>query len=290
MSLAGLKFRFEASRSDKKRDAAIALPEGIQEHRNISYGPYGEASLLDVYYPEGTTTPLPTLVSIHGGGYVYGSKEIYRRYGMDLAKQGFAFVNFNYRLAPKWKFPAPLADTAAVLDWIAHNHHRYHLDPSRIILLGDSAGAQLASQYAAIHTNPDYAALFQLKLPKVTIRVLGLHCGFYDFPHADQSVQRGLLRDYLGKKYDLSDPRLEVLGAIGKQYPPSFVITSCHDFLREAAQPMADFLIAKGLNAEYHCYGTEADTHVGHVFHVNISLPEAKQCNNDAVAFFRQFV
>ena len=150
MSIQAMLFRYGAGKSDKKRDAAIPLPSGVTECRNISYGPYGNASLLDVYYPEGTTAPLPTIVSIHGGGYVYGSKEIYRRYGMDMARRGFAFVNFNYRLAPKWRFPTPLGDTNSVMEWICKNAARYHLDPSRIILLGDSAGAQLTSQYAAI--------------------------------------------------------------------------------------------------------------------------------------------
>ena len=148
--------------------------------RNISYGSHGEDSLLDVYFPEGTASALPTIVSIHGGGYVYGSKEIYRRYGMDMARRGFAFVNFNYRLAPKWKFPTPLVDTNAVMQWIVKNAHRYHLDPERIFLVGDSAGAQLASQYAAMWANPGYAAAFAMKLPRITIRALGLNCGMYD--------------------------------------------------------------------------------------------------------------
>ena len=170
MSLTGILFNITAARSDKKRDSLISLPEGIREFRDISYGPHADASLLDVYIPKGVSGKLPTIVSIHGGGYVYGSKEIYRRYGMDMARRGFAFVNFNYRLAPKWKFPTPLADTNAVLHWVVKNAHRYHLDPSRIILLGDSAGAQLTSQYAALFTNPAYAALFPLKLPKIKIR------------------------------------------------------------------------------------------------------------------------
>ena len=95
MSLQSILFNRGASKSDKKRDAAIPLPESVVECRNISYGSHGKWNLLDVYYPQGTNAPLPTIVSIHGGGYVYGNKEIYRRYGMDMAKRGFAFVNFN---------------------------------------------------------------------------------------------------------------------------------------------------------------------------------------------------
>ena len=230
MSLESMLFNIGAKQSDKKRDAAIPLPEDVTECRNISYGPHGQWNLLDVYYPTGTSKPLPTIVSIHGGGYVYGSKEIYRRYGMDMAKRGFAFVNFNYRLAPKWKFPAPLADTNAVLQWVRANARRYHLDPERIILVGDSAGAQLASQYAAIHTNPEYASLFELNLPKVTIRALGLNCGRYDMVNWMAKKRKGLALDYLGKEIPADDPRLDVLSAVTGNYPPAYITTAHNDF------------------------------------------------------------
>ena len=290
MSLEALLFRYNASKSDRKRDGAIALPEGITQCRNISYGPHGKDNLLDVYYPEGTAAPLPTIVSIHGAGYVYGSKEVNRRYGMDMAKRGFAFVNFNYRLAPKWKFPTPLCDTNAVLHWVVKNAHRYHLDPDRILLVGDSAGAQLASQYAAMWANPVYAALFPLKLPKITIRALGLNCGLYDMAQRASDSRKGLSLDYLGRDLSPEDPRFRVLESIGINYPPAFLTTSCEDFLRENAEPMCRFLKERGIDAQWRCYGREGDKTVGHVFHVNIALPEATQCNDDTAEFFRRYL
>ena len=290
MSFHSIMFNISASRSDKKRDAAIPLPEGITQCRNISYGIHGKDSLLDVYYPEGTTDRLPTIVSIHGGSYVYGSKEIYRRYGMDMAKRGFAFVNFNYRLAPKWKFPTPLYDTNAVMEWVCRNAARYHLDPSRIILVGDSAGAQLASQYAAIATNPRYAEKFPIKVPGITIRALGLNCGMYDAAERGKSPRKGIALDYFGKNFPDDDPRLQVLQAITDRYPPAYITTACHDFLRECAQPMHDYLTTKGIPAQWKCYGTEEDKSIGHVFHVNIILPEAVRCNDDAAEFFRKYL
>lgn len=289
MSLYGHLFRYHAARSDRKRDAAIPLPADITECRNISYGPYGSNSLLDVYYPDGTAAPLPTIVSVHGGGYVYGTKEIYRRYGMDMARRGFAFVNFNYRLAPKWKFPTPLADTNAVMQWVVQNAQRYHLDPDRIFLVGDSAGAQLASQYAAIITNPAYASLFSLHLPPVHIRALGLNCGVYDLAAQAALPRKDITLDYLGKSLPADDPRLQVLAAVTDKYPPTFITTACHDFLRENAEPMCRLLQEKGVEAQWRCYGTEGDKTVGHVFHVNIALPDAVQCNDDTAEFFRKY-
>ena len=292
MSFEAFMFRIMAGKSDKKRDDAIPLPEGVTECRNISYGSHGNWNLLDVYYPEGTSQPLPTIVSIHGGGYVYGSKEIYRRYGMDMARRGFAFVNFNYRLAPKWKFPTPLHDTNAVMQWICKNAARYHLDPKRIILVGDSAGAQLTSQYAAMVTNPEYAALFQMKLPPITIRALGLNCGMYDMRKRASQPRKGIHLDYLGKFSQLSpdDPRFAVLENITANYPPAYIVTAHHDFLREDSEPMFNFLQEKGIDAAWKCYGSEDAPHVAHVFHVNILLPEAIACNDDAAAFFRKYV
>ncbi len=290
MSLQGLMFRYKAAKSDRLRDAAIPLPTAVTECRNISYGSYGNNSLLDVYFPNGTTQPLPTIVSIHGGGYVYGSKEIYRRYGMDMARRGFAFVNFNYRLAPKWKFPTPLADTNAVLQWVEVNARRYHLDPDRILLVGDSAGAQLASQYAAIHTNPEYAALFALKLPHIRIRALGLNCGLYDFATYAAGKREGIYLDYLGRGLPGDDPRFRVLEAVTESYPPAYITTACHDFLRGNAEPMCKFLREKGIVSRWKCYGSEENETVGHVFHVNIALPDAVRCNDDTAAFFREFI
>ena len=289
MTGSSLWFYLSATRSDRKRDSAIPLPTGVTQFRNISYGSHGEDNLLDVYVPEGTSAPLPTIVSIHGGGYVYGTKEIYRRYGMDMAKRGFAFVNFNYRRAPKWRFPTPLADTNAVLEWVIQNARSYHLDPERIILLGDSAGAQMTSQYAAMHTNSEYAKLFGLKMANVKIRAIGLFCGLYDLNEMGAAPRRGMHKDYFGK-LPKDDPRFQALEAVTGSYPPAFITTGTEDFLRDNAQPMYDFLCSKGVAAQWKCYGREGDKNVCHVFHVNIPLPEAIQCNDDAAAFFKQYV
>jgi acetyl esterase/lipase len=287
MSYQSFLFRINAGRNDRKRDRSIALPENIIECRNISYGEHSKWNVLDVYYPFGTTGPLPTIVSIHGGGYVYGTKEVYRRYCMSLAGRGFAVVNFNYRLAPKWRFPAPLEDTNAVLKWVCRNAKTYHLNPHQLFLVGDSAGAQIASQFAAIATNPDYAALFDFSVPEISIKALGLNCGMYDAAALAAGKRTSIAKDYLGTEISASDLRLQVLGHITENYPAAHITTACCDFLREHARPMADFLRSKGIQSTMDCYGKDCDQKIGHVFHVNISLPEATKCNDNQCDFFR---
>ena len=290
MSYHSFMFRLHAKRNDRKRDRVIPLPEGITECRNITYGPHGKWNLLDVYYPVGTALPLPTIVSIHGGGYVYGTKEQYRRYCMSLASRGFAVVNFSYRLAPEWKFPAPLEDTNAVLEWVCRNAATYRLDPQRLFLIGDSAGAQITSQYAAIATDPAYAAYFDFAVPDICIRALGLNCGMYDAAALAAGKRESIAKDYLGTEIPVSDPRLQVLEHITDRFPPAHITTACHDFLREHARPMAEFLRAKGIKTALSCYGKDSDQQIGHVFHVNIALPEAAKCNDDQCDYFRRFL
>ena len=290
MSIQRIMFNIMATKTDKKRDAAIPLPKGVTICADIRYAPQGKEGLLDVYYPEGTAAQLPTIVSIHGGGFVYGTKAVYRRYCMDLARRGFAVVNFNYRQAPRSRFPAPLADTNAVMAWICANAKEYHLDPDCIFLVGDSAGAQLASQYGAIYANAEYGKLFDFRIPAVRIRALGLNCGLYDCSKFLSFPRKSLERDYLGTKIPADDPRLFVLEAIGGNYPPAHITTASHDFLKDNAEPMCRLLREKGIDAQWKCYEKPDGTELGHVFHVNILLPEAVVCNDEQCAFFRRYL
>ena len=110
MSLFSLAFCLTAARTDAKRDAGLTVPAGLTVCRDIPYRARAtRQDMLAVYWPAAPQTPLPVIVSVHGGGYVYGSKEVYQYYCMSLAGQGFAVINFNYRLAPGARFPAQLA-------------------------------------------------------------------------------------------------------------------------------------------------------------------------------------
>ena len=291
MSIGSIRFRIGALISDRRRDRQIPFPTGIKQTCNLSYGPYGKWNKLDIYRPEAEGV-YPVIVNIHGGGFVYGTKEIYKRYCMDLARRGFVVVNINYRLAPRWKFPTPMEDIRNAFVWLAERGEDFHADTDHIFMVGDSAGAQLASQYAAILTNPAYMAHFGLSRPDpgIQLRALGLNCGLYDMKAVASSHRQGLELDYLGKKIPNDDPRLDVMGAITSAFPPAHITTACHDFLRPLARPMLEHLQSQGVPCQLDVYGTEEDDTIGHVFHVNILKPEAIHCNDQQCAFFRQFL
>lgn len=283
--------RCQWAMNDIFRDRGLVIPADVERSCDLSYGPYGNWNLLDVYRPKSATGQLPVIVSIHGGGFFYGNKELYQYYCMNLAQRGFAVVNFNYRLAPEHRFPAPLEDINMVLSWICDHTEEYGLDVNNAFLVGDSAGAQLASQYAAIWSNPEYASLFHLEVPLISIRAVGLNCGIYDIiAEANTEEHGGIMEDYLGSDFNLRDKRVDVLGNINENYPPAHLISATNDFLCEKCAPMAEFLRSRGVEAEYKIYGTKRDITVKHVFHVNMRLPEGKQANTDQMAFFRRHI
>lgn len=286
MSLRSMVIRMMFGRSDRKRDKHLKTPESVTVQRDIPYAEGGMDHLLDIAKPRDAAGKLPVIVSVHGGGYVYGSKEVYQYYAANLAENGFAVVNFNYRLAPEHQFPAQLEDINSVLCWLAVHNEEYGFDLNNVFVVGDSAGAQLASHYLTIWSNPEFARLFSFQTPKrVCIRATALNCGMYTIQPGEQ-----LFLDYLGNHISLDDPRLDVHSNITTAFPPAFVMTSQYDFLRNEAKPMYEFLLAAGVPAVYRLYGQKEQKYMGHVFHCNLNLAEAKQCNKDECDFFKSYV
>lgn len=279
---------------DARRDAGLTTPDDIIRFDDISYGPYGKENLLDVYVQKGVSVPQPTIVNIHGGGWVYGTKEIYQFYCMSLAQRGFTVVNFNYRLAPESRFPAAIEDVNSVLAFIAENGARWFADKDRLVLVGDSAGGQLANHYAAIYSNPDFASLFDFKVPDITIKAVGLNCGVYDVSKISGDNPDSLFLEYIDAVDKPADPevlrRTDAVNNITSAYPPAFVMSCVNDFLVDNAEPMYRLLLEKGVVAEKKIYGSKEAKEIAHVFHVNIRLAEATKCNDDECAFFRRFV
>lgn len=275
-------------KGDVIRDDGLRAPEGITRRDNIRYGADPDWNLLDIYYPTGTERPLPTIISIHGGGWVYGDKDRYQFYCMDLALRGFAVVNFSYRLAPEHIFPAAHEDINTVFCWIAEHAAEYFIDLSELFLMGDSAGASLASQYMAILTDESYRNLFPFRVPCDRIRICGaaLNCGVYDTLSYSQSPTAGTLLCYLNGQPEIYAEQMNLYSHITSSYPPCFVMTSECDMLKELALPFCDFLRERGVASEYHLFGAKNRPDLGHVFHLNIRLPEAKEVNDLECGFF----
>lgn len=282
--------------SDDKRDEGLTTPEDIVRFDNISYGPYGSDNLLDIYHQKEVTKPQKTIISVHGGGWVYGSKEQYQFYGMRLAQRGFTFVNFNYRLAPEHKYPAALEDINQVFCFVRDHAKEYAIDTDHLFVVGDSAGAQLSTQYLTICSNPEYAKQFSFIPSGLKVRAVGLNCGVYDTHDPKASSYFDEFKEYAGEDIYDDTPEakarlksLDTLHYLTVDFPPAFVMSAVHDFTLPYAQPMYEKLQSMGIDSELHIYGSKEKEEIAHVFHINCRLPEADQCNDEECAFFCRY-
>ena len=289
MSLTSLFVRTAFSRGDKKRDEGLSTPADIVRYDNIVYGKDPKCQSLDVYRPKKEEgKPLPVIVSVHGGGWVYGSKEVYQFYCMSLAQRGFAVVNFSYRLAPGSKFPAQLRDVNRVFRWVLKNEETYGFDRKHIFAVGDSAGAHLLGLYTCICTNPEYAAHYSFHTPKgFKPAAIALNCGVYQIQISKKKdLTTRLMRDLLPDKgTPLELEQINVLEHITEQFPPTYVMTAYADFVKEQAPLLVHRLEEKNVPHTLCLYGDEQNQ-LGHVFHCNIKTADARHCNDEECTFF----
>jgi acetyl esterase/lipase len=112
---------------------------------DVEYAHPGNESLkLNLARPKDSSSPVPAIVCIHGGGFRAGDRKGWDGRCRMLAERGYVAVTVEYRLAPKHRFPAAVEDCKAAVRWLRLNAAKYHVDPDRIGVTGDSAGGHLA--------------------------------------------------------------------------------------------------------------------------------------------------
>lgn len=122
-----------------------APKDGVEIAKDLAYGPDARHR-LDVYMPAQKPVKAPVVVYFHGGGYVAGERSplpglIYDNVPTFFARNGMIGVNATYRLAPQHKWPSGAEDVGKVVAWLHDNVAQYGGDPSRIFIMGQSAGA-----------------------------------------------------------------------------------------------------------------------------------------------------
>ncbi len=277
--------------SDDIRDAGLTTPPDVIRYDDIVYGADPKWQALDVYRPRAAVgKTLPVIVSVHGGAWVYGDKERYQFYCMDLARRGFAVVNFTYRLAPESKFPAPLEDTNAVFAWVLENSGAYGLDPKHVFAVGDSAGASILGLYCCFCTDPAYAANYPFVPPQGFVpTAIALNCGSFRVDVSGDSQTSQLMADYLpegGSPRELA--LIQVAEHVTGRFPPVFVMTASGDFLKDQPPILTKRFMELDVPFVFRYYGGKAEP-LPHVFHCDMRSADARLCNDEECAFFRSF-
>ena len=123
-----------------------------------------------VYRPD-VCAPLPAVLYLHGGGWTMGTPRTHDRMARMLAAAGYVVASVDYPRAPKWAFPAAFDGCVRSLQWLAESASSFGADRRRLIVAGDSAGANLAAAVAAADTG-------------IALTAAALLYGIYDYHRA----------------------------------------------------------------------------------------------------------
>jgi len=238
--------------------ARADIAEIASEDRALP-GPAGSIAYRLYTPPTETDQHAPGFVFFHGGGLVAGSIETHHRVAAALAQAtGCRLMSVEYRLAPEHKFPAAVEDAIAATQFVLANAAELGIDPRRIVVGGDSAGATLAAvvcQHAVQNAWPPIAAQC-------------LICPVLDFEETspsrrefaesyliDRTTLQADLADYITDDTDLADPRISPLRTFHVAgLPPAIIHTAEYDPMRDEGNAYARKLLAAGVAVEHVCH------------------------------------
>lgn len=281
--------------SDAKRIASQTEPEGLIQILDIPYINDGtKEHLLDIYYPEGTTEKLPVIIDIHGGGWMYGYKEINKYFNMRLALKGFLVASINYRLAGNVLFDDQIRDIFSALHWLCENLAKYPADTGNVFLAGDSAGGHFACVTAAVNLNESYGKDFGVTYCGLDFRGVAAICPAVDLLSGNflMKVNVPIL---LGSKHRKSPYRkyLDVSNIISSDFPPFYINTARNDFIKEQAYKLKTMCEVNSVECVFHDFDTETvdGKYLGHVFNVVNPFSEpGDKANKEIAEFFKAHI
>ncbi|RYJ06033.1 MAG: alpha/beta hydrolase [Actinomycetales bacterium] len=226
-----------------------------------------------------STGPLPVVLNLHGGGWVQGNPEQSAWFASRVAATaGVVVVSPTYRLAPEHTFPAQVEDSVDALQWVVDRAETLGADPTRVAVMGDSAGGGLSATTALLARDAGGPALQAQVLLYPGVEAYDRWPSEDEF--ADSAVltsanMRAFVRLYLGEAYGTDDWRASPIKAPSHaDLPPAFVAVADHDPLADNARRYSDVLRAAGVTVEEREYSA---------LHGFISLPGVSPAATEAV-------
>jgi acetyl esterase/lipase len=290
---------------------AAYAPQGVSSIIDQPYRDGDKDARLDVYFPMEADQPgmrLPTVIWTHGGAWISGHKDDAAPYFQLIAIEGYAVISLDYSLAPDETYPTPIHQVNDALAYVQQNADRFHVDVDRIVLAGDSAGAQITSQVATLVTNPAYAAELGLtpSLQPAQLRGVILHCGIYDMVAfkeggelpGDTLATRVLgwgIRTVLWAYTDSRDPddtllrQMSSINHVTSDFPPTFISGGNGDPLTDDhSRPLATKLQGLGVEVTTLFYSPDHEPSLGHEYQFNLDDADAQNALTQTLAFLQQ--
>lgn len=283
-----LAFDYGARKTSARLESHLSA--GGHTESGIRFGAGRDGGTLDLFYPEPpgeATARLPVVVWVHGGGWISGRSSDIANYLRILASRGIVGVAVEYRIAPGARYPVPVEQVNRALGFLERQAAELGINSDRIVLAGDSAGAQIAAQVALIDRDPGYSELTGIPrgLGSGNVRAVLLSCGAYDL---DLAVGRGLqrwfletaLRAYSGSRNFRDDERFRsasVFSQVDHRFPPTFVTAGNRDPLLPHSERLAERLVRQGVAVETLFYPTDLSPPLDHEYQFNLDRAEGRE-------------
>jgi Esterase/lipase len=284
-------------------DVSAFVPDDVIAALDVVYDPEDPDGRLDIFRPTEVRDRLPTIVCVHGGGFVNGTKEMLDDYLAVLASHGFTTVSVEYTKAPEARYPYPVEQLDRALAFLCRPDvaRIHHIDPTQFVLAGDSAGAHIAAQAAIAISDPTYAAGAGLPatITRNQLRALVLASGAVDLTMTQGLLGgvgegwyfRTVLAAYIGRRDFSDDPCCQWASLpenVTSALPPTFVTTGPWDNLKAHSYSMVTALEGAGAEVETLFFPQEAtDRSIGHEYQLDLNTPEAKTSMRRVVTFLR---
>ena len=288
------------------RRSKTAPIDGVAGWRDEHYDDADPDARFDVYFPAnvGPHERLPTVVWVHGGAYIGGRKDDAAPYFERLASAGFTVVSVEYARAPRARYPVAVGQVNRAIAVLVARNERYHVDVSRLVLAGDSAGAQIASQIATVTTNPEYASEIGIvpSLALDQLRGTVLFGGVYDgnavvrhdgaFTNAAlQLFIASVLWAYTGERGRTSTAMREMstINHATDAFPPTFISGGNADpFTSVHSKPFAARLAALGVDVSTGFFADDHAPALPHQFQFDVDTDDGASSLDAVVAFVKQ--
>ncbi|MEN0084188.1 MAG: alpha/beta hydrolase [Leifsonia sp.] len=292
---------FEKGAAETVAEMAPFVPtSGVTARTGLQYAPGSPDTTFDLFRPDGASGPLPAVMWIHGGAWISGASKDVDPYLRILASHGYATVGLNYTLGPEASYPTAVEQLNTALAYLDAHADELGIDRERIVLAGDSAGSQLASQLAVLTTSPEYAHLLGIRpsLRREQLSAILLNCGVYDL--GALSTLNGILAwgfktalwSYSGDK-DWSQTyvgsTMSTLRHVTGDFPPTYISGGNGDGLTwSQSVPMATTLRGKGVEVTELFWPANHEPQLPHEYQFHLRFDEAHRALDATLAFLKR--
>lgn len=231
-----------------KKAVAESTPQVVKQEA-IVYKKIGERALhLDAFLNQ-TSHSLPAVILIHGGGWKSGSKELMASLANNIAAKGYQCFTIEYRLSPEAKFPAAVFDIKEGVKFVKQQAETFSVDPSKVAVLGCSAGGQLAALVGAINDKLEFEDhTFSINQSDEVQAIVDID-GVLAFKHP-LSEEGKVAGEWLGGTYDeIAEvwEKASALNHIDEKTPPMLFIGSKYPRFLAGKEEVKNKLNAHGI-------------------------------------------